>query len=194
MAKFNPPGNEFHWLADIHDGFFPRAAHSAVYLEETDALYVFGGYDLNRVMRSLQIYRFETSSWENEFGIRQKNPTQENISNTLLRAILHGDDAELWGLSNQKSYFKNILLSISENEQSLRRTRSAAAMDKSEELINVILNQTRPSARYGHASVKVKGKCDECRKPDYSGFFLVWLSFESLLWREEKNWFLGCGH
>lgn len=108
-------------------------------------------------MRSLQIYRFNKSQWENEFGIKQRNPT-DNISNALLRAILHADDAESWGLSNQKSYFKNILLSISENDKSLRKTRSTTTIDTSEEFINSIFNQTRPSARYGHASVEVKGK------------------------------------
>jgi len=37
------------------EGMTQRAAHSAIYLEEEDALYVFGGYDLNNVINSLQV-------------------------------------------------------------------------------------------------------------------------------------------
>lgn len=33
----------------------PRAAHTAIYLPEDDSLYVFGGYDLNSVISSLQV-------------------------------------------------------------------------------------------------------------------------------------------
>lgn len=46
----------------------PRAAHTAVYVNETDALYVFGGYDLNHILGDLEVYRFSTSQWENEYG------------------------------------------------------------------------------------------------------------------------------
>lgn len=35
----------------------PRAAHTAVYVNHTDSLYVFGGYDLNRVLGLLEVYR-----------------------------------------------------------------------------------------------------------------------------------------
>lgn len=46
----------------------PRAAHAAIYLNETDALYVFGGYDLNSVLGDLLIFRFNLSQWEDEEG------------------------------------------------------------------------------------------------------------------------------
>jgi len=36
----------------------PRAAHTAVYMEDEDALYVFGGYDLNNVISTLQVMSF----------------------------------------------------------------------------------------------------------------------------------------
>lgn len=45
-----------------------RAAHTVVYISEVDSLYVFGGYDLNYVLGDLEIYRFNTSQWENEHG------------------------------------------------------------------------------------------------------------------------------
>lgn len=34
-----------------------RAAHSAVYVNLTNSLYVFGGYDLNRVLGVLEVYK-----------------------------------------------------------------------------------------------------------------------------------------
>ena len=46
----------------------PRAAHTAIYINEVDSLYVFGGYNLNIILSNLEIYRFSTSQWEDEFG------------------------------------------------------------------------------------------------------------------------------
>lgn len=51
----NPKVNEWHYLASAYSGFTPRAAHTAVYIKETDALYVYGGYDLNNLLGSLQV-------------------------------------------------------------------------------------------------------------------------------------------
>lgn len=160
LRKEKPVGNEYHWLADHHDGFFARAAHSAVYVEENDSLFVFGGYNLNRVLRSLQVYRFDISRWEDAYGVKLKTPYYPGkFDNTLLRAVLYQDDSETWGLTKDRSFFKNILLSISEKDVSLRRTRSSnyTATEQEEELINKIIEHPRPSARYGHASVAIKG-------------------------------------
>lgn len=51
----NPKVNEWHYLASAYSGLTPRAAHTAVYIQETDALYVYGGYDLNNVLGALQV-------------------------------------------------------------------------------------------------------------------------------------------
>lgn len=56
LHSFDPPGNEWHWMSTFQGGLSPRAAHTAVYVAETDALYVFGGYDLNNVLGSLQVF------------------------------------------------------------------------------------------------------------------------------------------
>lgn len=159
LKKDNPLGNEYHWLADVYDGFYARAAHSAVYVEENDSLFVFGGYNLNRVLRSLQIYRFDKSRWEDAYGVKLRAPFYPGkIDSTLLRAVLYQDDSETWGLTKDRSFFKNILLSISENETSLRRTRSSNyTAEQEEELINKIIEHPRPTARYGHTSVAIKG-------------------------------------
>ena len=60
--------DRWHWLSHPDGGLSPRAAHTAVYHKETDSLYVFGGYNLNNVLSNLEVYRFETSRWEDEHG------------------------------------------------------------------------------------------------------------------------------
>lgn len=52
----NNVGNEWHYLASSYSGLTPRAAHSAVYVKETDSLYVFGGFDLNKILGALQVW------------------------------------------------------------------------------------------------------------------------------------------
>lgn len=42
-------------MATDAEGMTARAAHTAVYLEEEDSLYIFGGYDLNNVISTLQV-------------------------------------------------------------------------------------------------------------------------------------------
>lgn len=51
----NNVGNEWHYLASSYSGLTPRAAHSAVYVRETDSLYVYGGFDLNNILGGLQV-------------------------------------------------------------------------------------------------------------------------------------------
>jgi hypothetical protein len=60
--------DRWHWLSHSDGGLTPRAAHTAVYHKETDSLFVFGGYNLNSVLGSLEVYRFDTSRWEDEHG------------------------------------------------------------------------------------------------------------------------------
>lgn len=51
----NNVGNEWHYLASAYSGLTARAAHSAIYVRETDSLYVYGGHDLNNVLGALQV-------------------------------------------------------------------------------------------------------------------------------------------
>lgn len=59
----NNVGNEWHYLASAYSGLTPRAAHSAIYIKETDSLYVYGGYDLNNILGSLQV------TWDFKFKL-----------------------------------------------------------------------------------------------------------------------------
>lgn len=75
----------------------------------------------------MQIYRFNKSTWEDELGISLRSrhfPAEWD--NTLLQAILHQneEDARLWGLTKDASFFRNILLSISDENFLHRRQRS----------------------------------------------------------------------
>lgn len=55
LHKTNNVPNEWHFLASAYSGLSPRAAHTAIYVQETDSLYVYGGYDLNNVLGALQV-------------------------------------------------------------------------------------------------------------------------------------------
>ncbi|KAL1124702.1 hypothetical protein AAG570_001326 [Ranatra chinensis] len=67
MYKYDNTGNKWHWI--FSGGISPRAAHTAIYEEGTNSLYVFGGYDLNNVLGDLMIFRFNSTRWEDEDGI-----------------------------------------------------------------------------------------------------------------------------
>ncbi|XP_021929069.1 multiple epidermal growth factor-like domains protein 8 [Zootermopsis nevadensis] len=68
LYRADQSGNKWHWLSHSDGGLTPRAAHTAVYHKETDSLFVFGGYNLNKVLGDLEVYRFATSHWEDQHG------------------------------------------------------------------------------------------------------------------------------
>lgn len=57
LKRNDKEGNSWHWLSHTESGMTKRAAHSAIYVNHTDSLYVFGGYDLNRVLSVLEVYK-----------------------------------------------------------------------------------------------------------------------------------------
>lgn len=92
--------------------------------------------------------------------------------NTLLKAILHQNEEEtrLWGLKNDASFFRNILLSISDETFLRRRQRSAKRSSKlplnlNESITNQDISEyleelseqshIGPKHRYGHAACAV---------------------------------------
>lgn len=196
LHKINNIGNEWHYLSSAYSGLSPRAAHSAIYVKKTDSLYVYGGYDLNHVLGALQvqnliislrqkkkklhfenvhfiqIYRFNISTWEDELGIslRSRHFPAE-IDNTLLKAVLHQNEEEArhWGLKSDASFFRNILLSISDESFLHRRQRSPKRISKrpndesfSKQDISELLVELSekahiigPAHRYGHAACEV---------------------------------------
>lgn len=79
----DPVGNEWHWISDTFEGLSPRAAHTANYVPETDSLYVFGGYDLNNVLGTLQV----------SFHLTYGDLMQDNNSSCYFRSIDSRDTA-----------------------------------------------------------------------------------------------------
>lgn len=46
-------------------GFDPRTAHAGAFIPQTDCLYVFGGFNLNRILGDLKKFCFGGKKWEN---------------------------------------------------------------------------------------------------------------------------------
>lgn len=118
-----------------------------------------------------QIYRFNKSTWEDELGISLRSrhfPAEWD--NTLLKAILHQneEEARLWGLKSDASFFRTILLSISD-ENFLKRRHGKRSAQLTLTLNESISNQdfsefleelsekshVGPMHRYGHAACNV---------------------------------------
>ncbi|XP_055375614.1 multiple epidermal growth factor-like domains protein 8 isoform X2 [Condylostylus longicornis] len=159
--KKYPLGNNWHWLASENEGFTKRASHTAIYLEERDALYVFGGYDLNNVLSSLEIYNFSKSRWEDEWGIPLQNRFHNNytskIDNTLLKAVLSNknkDEAKLWGLKTDASFFKYILYTLAESNITANNITNEDLATVIDDILEDVTDN-RPDARYGHAATKI---------------------------------------
>ncbi|KAJ8978063.1 hypothetical protein NQ317_015870 [Molorchus minor] len=108
--------NKWHWLSHSEGGLQPRAAHSAVYIEMTDSLYVFGGYNLNVVLGSLEIYNFQTSNWRNENGevLPDKGLLSLIEPSSIAKLIEHAgrDWEQKWGLNTRTSFLRNLLYTL----------------------------------------------------------------------------------
>lgn len=118
----------------------------------------------------MQIYRFNKSTFEDELGIslRSRHFPAE-IDNTLLQAVLHQNEEEArhWGLKSNASFFRNILLSISDENFQRRRQRSptrSTPLNQSignqdiSEILDELTEKAHivgPAHRYGHAACAV---------------------------------------
>uniref|UniRef100_A0A182QTX8 Multiple epidermal growth factor-like domains protein 8 n=1 Tax=Anopheles farauti TaxID=69004 RepID=A0A182QTX8_9DIPT len=142
LHRTNPAPKEWHWLSSSKIGLPPRAAHTAVYYEPADALYVFGGYNLNEVFDSLYVFRFDRNHWEDEWGIRVDQNHTEPASEeekSLRRAQFLEEEYERLGL--HPNFLSNVLYTLSDN-------RTGYGGDG-------LSNETRPAGRYGHAASAV---------------------------------------
>lgn len=119
----------------------------------------------------MQIYRFNKSTWEDEWGISLRSRHFPNeIDNALIKAVLHqndDDEARRWGLKNDASFFRNILLTISDQKFVPRIQRSTPVAAHNDTLAEPVHDLTdfleeytdkpRPANRYGHAAAAVEG-------------------------------------
>lgn len=149
LFKNDSTGNKWHWLSHSEGGLQPRAAHSAVYMEETDSLYIFGGYNLNTVLANLEVYHFRTSTWKDENG--------QILSDKGIRTIEPGSIAQLfehagpdwehkWGLNSGTSFLKHLFYSVSDNSTHVRRRQRHSRIQD---------EHSKPAPRYGHASCTI---------------------------------------
>ncbi|XP_043253802.1 multiple epidermal growth factor-like domains protein 8 [Colletes gigas] len=118
LHKTHPKGNKWYWLSHSEGGLRPRAAHTAVYIKETDSLYVFGGYDLNYILSDLEVYQFSTSQWEDAYGnVLEGTSSAEYLDPMLIATELDRIGAgtkELYGL-RRSSLIWRVLYSIKNN-------------------------------------------------------------------------------
>jgi N-acetylneuraminic acid mutarotase len=141
-------GNKWHWLSHSEGGLQPRAAHTAVYIESTDSLYVFGGYNLNHILSGLEIYSFKNSTWRDENGqiLPDKGLLSSVNPSAVAKLIQHAgpDWEQKWGLNSPKSFFRNSLYAVVNDNATIftrRRQRHSRIPDGH-----------KPKARYGHAA------------------------------------------
>lgn len=135
LHKFDPLPNQWHTLSSETESFTPRAAHTAIYYE--DELFIFGGYNLNRVLGDMEIYKFNESRW---IG---RTVNSENDKKSALKEILVNENPNksTLGVSDQ-FWFRAALLS------------HVNAPD--DEKIPEIDIKDGPSPRYGHAACSFK--------------------------------------
>ncbi|XP_046832865.1 multiple epidermal growth factor-like domains protein 8 isoform X2 [Vespa crabro] len=171
LHSTHPEGNRWHWLSHSEGGLRPRAAHTAVYVKETDSLYIFGGYDLNFILGNLEVYRFSTSQWENEYGIILEGASSMEYLDPMLiaheLAQIGADAEEQYGLS-KKSFILQLLKSIENNTLSLHdRAASEAGTYKWDKFNNNSNHREREKSnqegnvsRIGTSTVKIRRNND----------------------------------
>ncbi|XP_074030037.1 multiple EGF like domains 8 isoform X1 [Leptinotarsa decemlineata] len=146
LNEHDSVGNKWHWLSHSEGGLQPRAAHSAVYMKLTDALYVFGGYNLNTVLGNLEVYNFQTSTWRDENGdlLPDKGLISSIEPSSIAKLIEHAgpDWEQKWGINSRTSFLKNLLYSISENATHIRRRQRHSR----------VTEEHKPLPRYGHSA------------------------------------------
>ncbi|XP_075992325.1 multiple EGF like domains 8 [Anticarsia gemmatalis] len=165
LKKTDREGNSWHWLSHTESGMSKRAAHTAVYVNHTDSLYVFGGYDLNKVLGLLEVYRFSTSQWYDENGkVLRRYPTNEEIDKSLLTLFTKGNVDGSWPISNRSSLFNLLLSSFSNQDKttlplmySHAPTPYSESYQRFTEQPEVLsstpkINVTKPEPRYGHSA------------------------------------------
>lgn len=126
-----------------------------MYNEQTDSLYVFGGWNLNEVLGALQIFRFKTNMWENENG-QLLTSDYNKLDTNFLRAALHEPKSRIFGLESNPSFFRSVLHSyINHGEYHMLRSK------RTERVLNLneteTVNYTTPLPRYGHAAASLIG-------------------------------------
>ncbi|KAK6618955.1 hypothetical protein RUM44_003336 [Polyplax serrata] len=173
-------GNSWHWLSKNENGPPGRAAHTAVYIKETDSLYIFGGYNLNNILGDLSVYNFNKSVWENQYGSPLVSVSKFTDYITFGKSM-DSSINKVWS-GRPKDFMENLIFTYSKNvtliKNSNLETLNSVTEDDIERLhekkisrdfdyateqkFNVSLDspevsEEKPSPRYGHAACRYHG-------------------------------------
>ncbi|XP_054283597.1 multiple epidermal growth factor-like domains protein 8 [Macrosteles quadrilineatus] len=162
LYKGDPVGNSWHHLH--REGVNARAAHSAIYISDTDALYVFGGYNLNTILGDLVIFRFNHSQWEDEDGkiISSVVGANDKLDAKRLAAVgrwASVGGGEEWGLHHRQNFFSTLLFT-STNVNNNSRTQKQPEGQSARFLRHVGVEEFtlgKPTPRYSHAASNYPG-------------------------------------
>lgn len=136
LHKNNPDPGQWIWLTNSSNSFSKRTGHIAVYYEPSDSLFVFGGFNLNDVIASLEVFNFTANSWTDGSGKPLKAVQDDKLTDKkALKDLLLDDQSVL-----DQFWFRAALLSHVETPQP--EPTSTKEVDEN----------FQPSPRYGHAA------------------------------------------
>ncbi|CAH0390198.1 unnamed protein product [Bemisia tabaci] len=163
LHHLNPVENRWHKLSD--HGLKPRAYHSAVYVSETDSLYIFGGFNLNKILGDLMIFRLANNRWEDENGnvIENVSPKSPTLDPQELTAVFskYGQGSVKNGFGLHPEAFALKFLATFNDSNTLN-----ALYSSTQRSVIARVNQTsdhsgipvlKPSPRYAHAAARYPG-------------------------------------
>lgn len=136
LNKYNPPSSQWHWLTNSSNSFTKRAGHIAIYHELSDSLFVFGGYDLNNVLSSLEIFRFNTSAWEDTNGNELIQQDEAFLGDSRKTQFFNQ-----YNNIRNKFWFKAVLMTQAKFQQNSTNSKTI---------------ELEPSPRFGHAACLIE--------------------------------------
>lgn len=150
LNKHNPDPSQWHWITNTTQSFSKRTAHTAIYHEASDSVYIFGGFDLNNVLDSFEVFRFNSSSWENDEGLFIKSRKDDDPrEKAALKDVLldeHSDAKRNLGVLDQ-FWFRAALLSHVQTPSNSQESFSGGTKSSR--------NITKPEPRYAHAACSI---------------------------------------
>ncbi|KAI5704557.1 hypothetical protein M8J75_006637 [Diaphorina citri] len=164
LFDLDKEGNRWHFLSE--SVIEARTSHSAVYVDDTDALYVFGGFSLNSVLGDLKVYLFNTSQWLDSDGniVDSGKYSHSHIDPHALAAVLsnEGEKESRWGLRT-RTILQNILYSLTANNSwNLGHDRnsnpgSQLRLYRGSRQANGSRERIAPAPRFEHAACRYPG-------------------------------------
>lgn len=151
LHKSNSAPSQWHWLTNGTNSFSKRAAHTAIYHQPSDSVYIFGGYNLNNVMASLETFQFRTSTWMDQEGnIVYNKSYDQSLEHSVLKDFDLDEEpgkSPKFGVLDQ-FWFRAALLSHAQTTASSKEQKTTNSQIRG--------SLVGPAARYGHAVSEVR--------------------------------------